>query len=89
MSNDQYNVTVAPLWTTKGGNYSFSLNEENLSELRDAINGFAPGGKLLVKIVSEKSRSKETSPHAYLEYMDPAKVRAFAAERKSAEESVI
>lgn len=70
--NKKYNKTIAPLWKSKfGGFYTYVKDEAY-----DALQGVEKGGMLLIREVKEASRTKETSPHAYLEYASKADIAA-------------
>jgi len=74
----KYPRTVAPLWKTKkeGGYWmsSIVINQEMLDTFKFIIEQ-GVGGSLSVRPFSFGKNA--TSPHAYLEYVEPADVAAF------------
>ena len=74
----KYPRTVAPLWKTKkeGGYWmsSIVINQEMLDTFKFIIEQ-GVGGSLSVRPFSFGKNA--TSPHAYLEYVEPSDVKAF------------
>lgn len=60
------NLSVTPLWESKGGNL-LSLKIDD--ELFDKLQQIEKGGKLIVRHVPAKDGASEKRPQAYLEYM--------------------
>lgn len=85
----EYNPTITPLWVTGNGNYKRTIkSQEDLDSIRASLDLLEVGGQLLIKIVDDSRRSKENSPHAYVEYQSKSKMdeaRALFANRESVE----
>lgn len=78
MEKKKFNKTIAPLWTSQYGGFYTYVKDEAF----DALQEVEKGGMLVIKTVPEKSRAKETSPHAYLEYVSKADLEASRAAPK-------
>jgi hypothetical protein len=71
-----FNLTVAALWEKQSGNLMSMQVDDQVFE---ALKKIQPGGKLFVKFLAEESRTKDTAPNAFLEYISPAKCAEFNA----------
>lgn len=71
--NIKFNMTVAPLWSTKTDGYlSITLDGEHIKALKD----IHKGGKFFIKPLPPERRKGQNSPHAYLEFIPAEKVEA-------------
>jgi hypothetical protein len=73
--NKKYNLKVAALWATRSGTMYMSMPVDD--QVFDALQQVEKGGKLVFKVLAEESRSKDTSPHAYLEFMSKEDVETY------------
>lgn len=81
----KFNLSISPLWLTKGANFSsVTVNAQVLEALKQV----QPGGKLIVKVLAEERRKNEDSPNAYLEFMSKEEIDEFR-NRKRAEETAV
>lgn len=77
-----YNVSVSALWETRNGNMlSMKIDARALDKIRAALEQVEVGGKLIVKRLSEDSRSKfqstDRAPHFFLEYITKEQVAEY------------
>lgn len=69
----KYNLSLARAYKTKLGYWSTDIGAEEF----DALQKIELGGRLVIQILTDEQRKKDTSPHAYFQFMSKEDVEKF------------
>lgn len=76
----EYNQTLVALWENEENGSFKSMKVDKVAF--DNFQKIEEGGLIVIKKLREESRKSDTSPTHYLEFVSPAKLAAFKANRQ-------